>query len=95
MVNVVETTWWLDDSALPDRLLWGRIQVLENGTATALHYEFGLRHFPNVDEAESWLREDEFSSLADSIEDGLVEPTTILPEGESLEELLANIVVVR
>jgi hypothetical protein len=95
VVKVVETTWWLDESALPHCLLWGRIQVFENGMATALHYEFGLRHFPNADEAKSWLREDEFSSLAYLIEDGLVEPTTILPEGESLEELLANMVIVR
>ena len=36
MATVVEISWWLDWSALPERLLWARLRVFADGSADVL-----------------------------------------------------------
>jgi hypothetical protein len=76
-----KVSWWLDWSALPERLLWARLNVSETGQAAILDCD-GRRHsFPDEDAARLWLLEDEYSMLETLIEEGEV-PVNLAPPRE-------------
>jgi hypothetical protein len=80
----LRTSWWLDFSALPKRLLWARLGVLSDGTAQLLDCD-GVHHkFPSEAAARLWLLEDEYSMLEVLIENGDV-PSNIEPPSATLE----------
>jgi len=95
MKNIMQTEWWLDSLALPATLLWGRIQLLDDGTATALHYEFGLKCFLSKDEARNYLEADEFRPLEYLVEEGYVERFVSPPSAQSDTALLDKMIVER
>jgi hypothetical protein len=84
----VETSWWLDRSALPDRLLWARLQVTEDGSAVVLDLDGVYHRFPDRQAARFWLNEDEYSLLAHLVEDGEVGPDVSPPSASSDRELI-------
>ena len=95
MPTVVETSWWLDWSAVPDRLLWARLRVFADGSAEVLDLDGHYHRFDNRREAFFWLNEDEYSALADLIEDGEVEPALTPPHAETDHELVPLMAVRR
>ena len=82
------TSWWLDYSALPERLLWARLEVTKDGLATVLDLDGRLYHFPSGQEAKDWLSEDEYSTLGGLIEDGEVDPATEPPSAATDAQLV-------
>jgi hypothetical protein len=84
----VETSWWLDWGALPDRLIWARLQVAEDGSAVVLDMDGAYHRFPDRQAARSWLNEDEYSLLAHLVEDGEVGGDVLPPAASSDRELI-------
>jgi len=84
----VETSWWLDWGALPDRLIWARLQVAQDGSAVVLDMDGVYHRFPDRREAGFWLNEDEYSLLAHLVDDGEVEPGVAPPVAASDRELV-------
>jgi hypothetical protein len=91
----VETSWWLDWSALPERLLWARLQVAEDGSAVVLDLDGVYHWFPSRQEARYWLNEDEYSLLAHLAEDGEVGLEVAPPVASSDRELMPLMLVQR
>lgn len=93
-MDIVAISWWLDWSALPDRLLWARLSVRPDGTAMVLDCD-GVHHlFPSKGEAQVWLNEDEYSSLEFLIEEGDVAVGTCVPHASTERELVQAMSVV-
>jgi hypothetical protein len=87
--------WWLDWSALPDRLLWAYLTVLADGAAEVLDCD-GVKHsFPHERAARSWLAEDEYSPLQDLIETGDIEPDVRPPETQADKDMVRHMSVRR
>lgn len=84
----METSWWLDWSALPHRLIWARLQVAENGSAVVLDMDGVYHRFPDRREAGFWLNEDEYSQLVHLVDDGEVGPEVSPPVASSDPELI-------
>jgi len=84
----VETSCWLDWSALPKRLLWARLQVHEDGSAVVLDLDGVYHQFPDRQSARYWLNEDEYSLLANLVEDGEVEAAVTPPVAPTDSELV-------
>lgn len=61
------TDWWLMTCDLP-HLNWARLSVDADGAVDVLACD-GSHQFASVAAAEEWLREDEYSSLGDIVED--------------------------
>jgi hypothetical protein len=95
MPSVVETSWWLDWSALPERLLWARLRVLADGTAEVLDLDGHYHRFDNRQEAAFWLDEDEYSTLAHLVEDGEVGVDVAPPQAENDRCLVPLMLVLR
>ena len=91
----VEASWWLDWSALPDRLLWARLQVADDGSAVVLDLDGAYHRFPDRQAARFWLNEDEYSLLAHLVEDGEVGPDVVPPLAASDRELVPLMLVER
>lgn len=83
-----EVSWWLDWSALPDRLLWARLSVESNGSAVVLDCEGKHHLFSNEGTARSWLNEDEYSRMEHLVESGELPASVLPPTGSSEAELL-------
>lgn len=94
MPEVVETSWWLDESALPD-LLWARLRVFADGSAEVLDLDGRCHRFGSRDEAALWLNEDEYSPLADLVEDGEVQLDVAPPQAENDRGLVPLMLVRR
>jgi len=62
--------WWLDWSALPERYIWARLTVSDDGSAEILDSDGRNRKFDDVTSAHDWLLEDEYSLLEKLIADG-------------------------
>ena len=88
MSEVVGTSWWLDWSGLPDRLLWARLRVFADGTAEVFDLDGRYHRFGDREEATLWLNEDEYSALARLIEDGEVERHVTPPQAEDVRALV-------
>ena len=73
-------SWWLDESALPDRQLWARLTIGLDGRAEVLDLDQRIHAFPDAGAAQAWLRADEYARLADLQEDGDVS-RDVLPPG--------------
>jgi hypothetical protein len=84
----VKISWWLDRSALPERLLWARLQVADDGAAVVLDLDGTSHCFPNEQAARSWLYEDEYAMLAHLVEDGEVASSVLPPMAASDRELM-------
>ena len=84
----VETSWWLDWGALPDRLIWARLQVAEDGSAVVLDMDGVYHRFPDRQAARFWLNEDEYSLLAHLAEDDEFGPGVCPPVAASDRELV-------
>jgi len=84
----VETSWWLDWGALPDRLIWARLHVAEDGSAVVLDMDGVYHRFPDQQAARIWLNEDEYSLLAHLVEDGEVGSGILPPVAASDMELV-------
>ena len=78
--KVPETSWWLDCSALPDRLIWARLRVSSGGSAVVRDIDGKDHYFPDREAAVFWLSEDEYSQLAHLVEDGEVDPSVNPPK---------------
>lgn len=61
MKHVARVEWWLMD-ALPD-LGWARLRVFDDGTADVFDCDGKTHAFAGLDDARSWLGEDEFVRL--------------------------------
>ncbi len=85
----MKTSWWLDYSAVPDRLLWARLQVLDSGEAVVLDLDGRVNRFISKQEAVDWLSEDEYTQLSHLIEDGEVPADTLPPQAENDVELVS------
>ena len=72
-------TWWLDWSALPERLLWARLERLPD-SAVVKDCDGHLHRFADVSDAKRWLMEDEYTELSVLISDGEVAPSTLPPQ---------------
>lgn len=60
--DAAATQWWLDDAALPD-LIWAALVPGIDGIR--VHLDNGaMMLFDHMEEAIAWLREEEFSTLA-------------------------------
>src|SRR5690349_11193411 len=95
MSTIVETSWWLDWSALPERVLWARLRVCSNGAAEILDLDGRCHRFDSRTDAVLWLNEDEYSLLADLIEDGEVGIDIVPPHAENDEFLVPLMSVIR
>lgn len=84
----METSWWIDWGALPDRLIWARLQVAEDGSAVVLDMDGKYHRFPDRRDAGFWLNEDEYSQLAHLVEDGGVGLAVSPPSALSDRELV-------
>lgn len=84
-------TWWLDENALPD-LLWACLRVYENGAAEVLDCDGNIHEVDSEQDARLWLLEDEYSSLANLIKDGDVEPLVQPPEAATFEALVERMI---
>src|SRR5262245_35864976 len=93
--SAVETSWWLDWSALADRLLWARLQGPDDGSAVVLDLD-GVNHqLPDRQAARFWLNEGEYSLLAHLVEDGQVGSDVTPPVAVSDPELVPLMCVER
>jgi hypothetical protein len=54
-VAVSRVRWWLDDSALPQRV-WAQLKVLRDGTAELLDVRGMAHRFPSEEDARRWFR---------------------------------------
>lgn len=63
MATTIETDWWLMTCSFPD-LNWARRRVFDNGRADVFDCDGSTHDFASAEEAQSWLREDEFDALA-------------------------------
>jgi hypothetical protein len=54
--------WWLDTSAMPDRLLWARLLVGIDGVQV-FDLDGRMHLFDRLDDAVAWLRADEYEAL--------------------------------
>ena len=89
----METMWFLDWSTLPERLLWARLQVADDGTVVVLDLD-GVHHrFADLLTAKRWLNEDEYGLLSHLVEDGVVDASVIPPTAASDQELVSLMVV--
>jgi hypothetical protein len=84
----VETSWWLDWGALPDRLIWARLQVADDGSSVVLDMDGVYHRFPDRQTARLWLNEDEYSLLTHLAEYGEVGPDVFPPVAASDRELV-------
>jgi hypothetical protein len=87
-LTVVETSWWLDWSALPERLIWARLQLAEDGSAVILDMDGVYHQFPDRQAAQFWLNEDEYSTLTHLVENGEVGRDVVPPLATSEPELV-------
>jgi hypothetical protein len=71
--------WFLDWSALPDRLIWARLRVFSDGSAAVLDCDGRTTKFDNREAATEWLNEDEYSLREHLVGDGEVPATAIPP----------------
>lgn len=92
---MVETSWWLDSSALPHRLLWARLDLLADGSAVVFDLDGRYHPFADRDSAVLWLLEDEYESLVGLIAEGEIEPNVDLPVAASDRELVTKMAVSR
>jgi hypothetical protein len=81
-------SWWLDWGALPDRLIWARLDVAGDGSAVVFDMDGKYHRFPDAESARLWLMEDEYSLLAHVIEEGEVEAGVLPPSATDDERLL-------
>lgn len=88
MKSPVEESWWLDWSALPDRLLWARLWDFADGSAKVLDLDGAYHWFSNGADARFWLAEDESSKFQDLIEDGEVPAEIQVPTAANDRELV-------
>jgi hypothetical protein len=95
MAAVVETSWWLDWSGLPERLLWARLTLFGDGSAEVLDLDGNYHRFGDRQEAEFWLQEDEYSQLADLVEAGEVGVEVSPPRAENDRDLVPLMLVPR
>jgi len=72
--------WWLDTSALPDRLLWARLLIGLDGVQV-FDLDGRMHLFEQRDDAIAWLRADEYESLQTLQADGDV-ARDIVPPGD-------------
>jgi hypothetical protein len=84
----VETSWWLAWDALPDRLIWARLQVAVDGSGVVLDMDGAYHRFPDRQAARYWLVEDEYSLLAHLVEGGEVGPDVLPPVASCDQELV-------
>ncbi len=85
-------SWWLDASALPGRELWARLRVTADGRADVLDCDGRVQQFGNLEEAEHWLREDEYAPLREFVDDGDIPGDTTVPTGGDDLELLKGMI---
>jgi hypothetical protein len=83
----METSWWLDWSALPD-LLWAPLQVATDGSAVVLDLDGRYHRFPDGQSARLWLNEDEYLDLAHLVESEEVGREVVPPSAPSDQELI-------
>lgn len=93
MGSTIETSWWLDTSALPRRLLWARLRISADGSAEVLDLDGCHHRFDIVREAIHWLLEDEYSRLDGLIEDGEVGADLAPPHAATDAELVPLMLV--
>ena len=84
----VQTSWWLDSSALPDRLLWARLEIASDGSAAVLDLDGQYHHFSDEQAARHWLLEDEYSLLAHLVEGGEVDRSVVPPDAPTDDKLI-------
>ena len=85
---MAEASWWLDASALPARLLWARLDVFADGSASVLDLDGRYHLFAERASAVLWLAEDEYESLAGLVADGSVGPGVAPPVAASDRQLV-------
>jgi hypothetical protein len=95
MLEIVETSWWLDWSGLPDRLLWARLQVFVDGTAEVFDLDGSYHRFSDRHDAALWLNEDEYTPLSHLLEDDELEVDVAPPQAENDGELVPLMLVLR
>ncbi len=88
MKPVVETSWWLDWSALPGTLVWARLKVLPDGSAEVFDMDGRYHRFATCQDAQFWLDEDEYSRLEHLAEDDEVGADVTPPVAASDGELI-------
>ena len=91
----METTWWLNWSWLPERLLWARLRVASDGTAVVFDLDGVYHGFADRQSATFWLNEDEYSLFTHLVEDGEVEVGICPPTAISDQELVPLMLVER
>jgi hypothetical protein len=91
MTSSLSEDWWLDRSALPDRL-WARLTVYDDGSSDVLDLDGKLHEFGSREEATDWLSEDEYSPMYDLIEVGELPAATTPPNASSDAELILKMV---
>jgi hypothetical protein len=77
----INVTWWLDASALPERLLWARLEQLP-AEAVVKDCDGNVHRFQDVDQARLWLLEDEYEQLSNLLSDGNLAPGTSPPSDD-------------
>jgi hypothetical protein len=86
--STVSEEWWLDASALPQRLLWARLSAYSDGTADVLDLDGRNHEFGSREEAVHWLYEDEYFPMSDLREEGELPAETVAPHASSDAELV-------
>ena len=74
-VKVQEKSWWLDETGLPERLLWARLSVFQNGAAQVFDLDGRYHNFHTRKDAVLWLLEDEYRLLSSLVEEGELSPS--------------------
>ena len=83
----MHTSWWLSWDA-PERLLWARLTVADDGSAEVFDCDGKYHRFDDEQAAKLWLNEDEYSLLTHMIEDGEVGESIVPPHALTDEELV-------
>ena len=84
-----ETSWWLDWAALPERLLWARLQVSSAGNARVFDLDGNYHSFPDRESATLWLNEEEYSRYETMLEYGELDAAVCPPQAATDAQLIS------
>jgi hypothetical protein len=97
MVQPYHDSWWFDETALPERIVWARIRVFRR-SAEVLDCDGRTHSFASESQARLFLLEDEYRSLSNLDDEDLselgVSRSYLRPPADVPEDQLVPLLVV-
>jgi len=87
------TSWWLDQSALPD-LYWARVQTWDGHGFVVLDCDGRTTILENCGSPSAFMAEDEYVPYEELLADGAI-PADTRPPGAASDEQLLSLMIVR